>query len=457
MLLIDTHLTWDKYDSEFVPNIVDAIASTNDAIDYDYLLYKVPFGSNLYIVKDSKQVENRTCYLLWRLYTWKYESSPLMNSSNKFDITVSSITKKEQIWTGDYELRYEPCIPEGYYEINNNGVIEKIPVTEGHHLVPNTEQDILDSISKDKNETIQRSTTISGTVLSAETGKPIQDCDMVVALVDYNNFKNIIDNSWNKFPDNLTNTANYAVYTDVNRTNGEFTLNSNGNEFVGIIVGVKNSIQDKGKYLKTFRGFLRSVDSSVKDFRDLSLYVFDDSFSRKMSDKNYNPKYNTTKELTFCDYIKCYNTSAPVMKDTINKYRIFSINSTLPAVEKRKIKVIAEFRNENDKYISLPSSCLPELFLSNHDVQNDTKILYGWLSNITPDLNFDSENLRNFTLTIKDFGEGNDADRFESSVEIPEFVYQRYNIYVYAYYKIQPSVYKKIYLNDSRLKVEEGS
>lgn len=457
--MIDTHLTWDKYDSEFQPEISDAIAYSNDVINYDYLLYKVPFGSNLYVVKDNKQVGNRTCYLLWRLYTWKYESSPLMNSSNKFDITVGSIMKREKYWTGEYLMEAQPCTPAGYYEVDVDGVTEKIPVSAGHHLVPITEQDIIESMSKESEERFNaptNSSTINGTVLSAETGEPIKDCDMVVALVTYDNFKRIIDNSWIKFPDNLTSPSNYALYTQVNKSDGTFRLElQQRTEFVGIIVGVKNYMQDKGKYIKAFKRFLKTTPAI--DYRDIKLYVFDDSVNRQITEKNYKPKYDTSKELTFCDYIKCYNSDKPEMKDVVHKYRTFAINSTLPTSEKRKIKVVAEFRNENNKYISIPSSCLPELFISNPEVTNDIKMVYGWASNINPNVNFDSENLRNFTLTIKDFNEGNDVDRFESSVEIPEFVYEKYNIYVYAYYKTQPSMYKKIYLNDSRVKIEEGS
>lgn len=453
--MIDTHLTWDKYNSEFQPEISDAIAYSNDVTDYDYLLYKIPFGSNLYVIKDIKQIGNRTCYLLWRLYAWKYENSPLMNNANKFDVTVGSIMKKEKYWTGEYVMKEEPCVPEGYYEIKTDGIAEKVSVSAGHHLVPNTEQNIIESISKNRSDAVTRSSTISGTVLSAETGEPIKDCDMVVALVTYNNFKNIVDNSWIKFPDNLIDKNNYALYVEVNKSDGTFSLEPRGNEFVGIIAGVKNSVQDKGKYLKMFKGISKSMN--ITDYRNIKLYVFDDSLNRQIADKNYNPKYDTTKELTFCDYIKCYNSNEPEMKDTVHKYRTFSINSTLSSTEKRKIKVVAEFRNENDEYISIPSSCIPELFISNPDVPDDIKMVYGWASNINPDVNFDSENLRNFTLTIKDFNEGNDVDRFESSVEVPEFVYEKYNIYIYAYYKTQPSVYKKIYLNDSRVKIEEGS
>lgn len=441
-------------------------------------MYKSPFAVKTYLIKgiitDKSNDLNKKfiAYALWKIDDWQYNNSPFLNETNRFEIIVESITKKQKYWNGEYKMGKEPCIPAGYYINENNSL------SAGHYFYHSNDIDTIRDIRKfigsesDPDNYVggcEVFGTITGTVLSAERNEPVTDAEIVVALLTENDFNNIEQNV-SKFPDTLTDNTYYKKYANV-KSDGTFELTftytditSKTTGFVGFVIGVKDPVVDTGKYIKSVYKFNKTSGQMINtelvthNFPSLTYYIFDDTISRKSKDYKYSCKYDISKELIICDYINCYNTTNPICIDVYNKFRTFSINSDLSNKEKRKIKVVAEFVKDSDMNLATVSSCLPEKFLPASSTEdNDIFTVYGRLSNIGHTLNFDNEDLRDFSITIKDFDEGNDSNKYDSFIDIPEYVYQNYNIYIYAYYKIQPSLYKKILLNNSRVIVEESN
>ena len=72
-------------------------------------------------------------------------------------------------------------------------------------------------------------------------------------------------------------------------------------------------------------------------------------------------------------------------------------------------------------------------------------------------MNFDEEDLGDFTIFIKYFDEGNDQQTYFSEQIVPESIIENYDIELYAYYKTSNAAYQKIYLGEAALEesVEE--
>lgn len=498
--LVDTGMTWDDSRTDddilsIIDNIsVDSFSSANllavvsDVLENDCLLYKSPFTAKTYLVRGSgkKTILGKQygIFGLWKLDEWRYDNSPFINSTKKFEISVQSIIKKQNSWDGEFHMGKEPCIPAGYA---NNGAVEVRP---GHYFSRNYESAAISNI-KNKNglPVDDRTLRIKGTILSGETNMSITDANLIVGVVSENN---LVKQPASKFSDEYTNRNFYCKYAasvlkdkdeEENKgaainNDGTFTIDINygdlsantgeisqNNAVIAIVINVDPDDEtNKYKYIKS----IYVLDSSTETISEISkdnteirvlnktFYLFDDTAGRKSKNLSYSGKYSTINEFNICHYISCYNTSKPVITYVYNKYRTFTINSDLTENEKRNIRIVAEFVKDSNMNIATVSSCIPEKFIpADNAPTTDTYTAYGRLSNLNYHLNFDNEDLRNFSIVVKDFSEGNDTDKFESSVIIPEHVYQNYNIYIYAYYRTQPSVYKKIQLGPDRVIINE--
>ena len=93
----------------------------------------------------------------------------------------------------------------------------------------------------------------------------------------------------------------------------------------------------------------------------------------------------------------------------------------------RNIRIEAEFYTDNTN--AEMSSIYPALW-SNPDSTNVLSMNYpsGYLENYSYKNNYDSENLENFTVILKDFGEG-----AETIKRVPFNLLNNYSIYIYAY------------------------
>lgn len=93
----------------------------------------------------------------------------------------------------------------------------------------------------------------------------------------------------------------------------------------------------------------------------------------------------------------------------------------------KNIKIEAEFYTDNTS--AEMSSIYPALW-ANPDSNNVLSMNYpsGYLENYSYKNNYDGENLENFTVILKDFGEG-----VENLKRIPFSILNDYSIYIYAY------------------------
>ena len=440
-----------------------------DVYDYDYFLYPTLNSTELYIVtsnifensknseaegipKEDESAVTNVKFLLWKIDDWKYISGTSILEENDVKIEITEVTKAYSGWEGLYYLdKNIPCIPAGTSEYNN----EEINVDAGHLFIPtaldenikteylNTKAEIIDD--EYTNNSLQFPLVIHGTLYDIETGEPIPNFENSIGLYtasERNSNKNFNFNE-------LSLTTN----TD---DNGEFNISIddiNGFPYALISSGSND------KYTSNIMFFLHSSDDyySEEDFGNVKFYLYRTGL--------YANIYNSDNSFNIVDMYSAYNTSKIGVEDTDEEYtpeEIESIHkktakyvklaykSNLSSVENSKIKVEAEFVIADSQY-AIPSTCYAKQWTSEERTSLPNSHPGGRIENFDNTFNFDSENLRDFTLVIKDYEQTNGS---LPSILVPDFIYDNYNIYIYMYYKNSGGSAKKMLLGEDHIDIK---
>ena len=440
-----------------------------DVYDYDYFLYPTLNSTELYIVtsnifensknseaegipKEDESAVTNVKFLLWKIDDWKYISGTSILEENDVKIEITEVTKAYSGWEGLYYLdKNIPCIPAGTSEYNN----EEINVDAGHLFIPtaldenikteylNTKAEIIDD--EYTNNSLQFPLVIHGTLYDIETGEPIPNFENSIGLYtasERNSNKNFNFNE-------LSLTTN----TD---DNGEFNISIDDiNDFPYALI----SSGSNDKYTSNIMFFLHSSDDyySEEDFGNVKFYLYRTGL--------YANIYNSDNSFNIVDMYSAYNTSKIGVEDTDEEYtpeEIESIHkktakyvklaykSNLSSVENSKIKVEAEFVIADSQY-AIPSTCYAKQWTSEERTSLPNSHPGGRIENFDNTFNFDSENLRDFTLVIKDYEQTNGS---LPSILVPDFIYDNYNIYIYMYYKNSGGSAKKMLLGEDHIDIK---
>lgn len=440
-----------------------------DVYDYDYFLYPTLNSTELYIVtsnifenlknseaegipKEDESAVTNVKFLLWKIDDWKYISGTSILEENSIKIEITNITKAYSGWEGVYYLdKNIPCIPAGTSKYNN----EEITVDAGHLFIPtaldenikieylNTKAKIIDD--EYTNNNLQFPLVIHGTLYDIETGEPIPNFENSIGLYtasERNSNKNFNFNE-------LSLTTN----TD---DNGEFNISIDDiNNFPYALI----SSGSNDKYTSNIMFFLHSSDDyySEEDFGNVKFYLYRTGL--------YANIYNSDNSFNIVDMYSAYNTSKIGVEDTDEEYtpeEIESIHektatyvklaykSNLSSVENSKIKVEAEFVIADSQY-AIPSTCYAKQWTSEERTSLPNSHPGGRIENFDNTFNFDSENLRDFTLVIKDYEQTNGS---LPSIIVPDFIYDNYNIYIYMYYKNSGGSAKKMLLGEDHIDIK---
>ena len=204
--------------------------------------------------------------------------------------------------------------------------------------------------------------------------------------------------------------------------------------------------------------FLHSSNDyySEEDFGDVKFYLYrTENFANIYKFNNFNK----------VDMYSAYNTSKIGVEDTDEEYtpeEIESIHektatyvklaykSNLSSVENSKIKVEAEFIIADSQY-AIPSTCYAKQWVSDEQLTYPKDHPNGRIENFDNSFNFDNENLRDFTLIIKDYDQTAES---LPNVLVPNFVYSNYNIYIYMYYKNSGGSSRKMLLGEDNIDIK---
>lgn len=440
-----------------------------DVYDYDYFLYPTLNSTELYIVtsnifensknseaegipKEDESAVTNVKFLLWKIDDWKYISGTSILEENDVKIEITEVTKAYSGWEGLYYLdKNIPCIPAGTSKYNNG----EITVDAGHLFIPtaldenikteylNTKAEIIDD--EYTNNSLQFPLVIHGTLYDIETGEPIPNFENSIGLYtasERNSNKNFNFNE-------LSLTSN----TD---DNGEFNISIDDiNSFPYALI----SSGSNDKYTSNIMFFLHSSDDyySEEDFGNVKFYLYRTAL--------YANIYNSDNSFNIVDMYSAYNTSKIGVEDTDEEYtpeEIESIHektakyvklaykSNLSSVENSKIKVEAEFVIADSQY-AIPSTCYAKQWTSEERTSLPNSHPGGRIENFDNTFNFDSENLRDFTLVIKDYEQTNGS---LPSIIVPDFIYDNYNIYIYMYYKNSGGSAKKMLLGEDHIDIK---
>ena len=436
--------------------------------DYDYFLYPTLNSTELYIVtsnifensknseaegipKEDESAVTNVKFLLWKIDDWKYISGTSILEENDVKIEITEVTKAYSGWEGLYYLdKNIPCIPAGTSEYNG-----EINVDAGHLFIPtaldeNIKTEYLNKKAKiidDEctNNNLQFPLVIHGTLYDIETGEPIPNFENSIGLYtasERNSNKNFNFNE-------LSLTTN----TD---DNGEFNISIDDiNDFPYALI----SSGSNDKYTSNIMFFLHSSDDyySEEDFGNVKFYLYRTGL--------YANIYNSDNSFNIVDMYSAYNTSKIGVEDTDEEYtpeEIESIHektakyvklaykSNLSSVENSKIKVEAEFVIADSQY-AIPSTCYAKQWTSEERTSLPNSHPGGRIENFDNTFNFDSENLRDFTLVIKDYEQTNGS---LPSIIVPDFIYDNYNIYIYMYYKNSGGSAKKMLLGEDHIDIK---
>ena len=458
-------LTYFSYDS----------SANVDIYEYDYFLYPTLNSTELFIitsnifetpaadneasseeddtVEDSESHSSTTAIimLLWKIDDWKYTSGTSVLEENGIKIEITNVTKPYSGWEGVYYLdKNIPCIPAGISEYNG-----EINVDAGHLFIPtaldenikteylNKKAEIIDD--KCKNSNLQFPLVIHGTLYDIETGEPIPNFENSIGLYTASERHAKKNFNFNE----LSLTSN----TD---DNGEFNISiDNINNFPYALI----SSGSNDKYTSNIMFFLHSSDDyySEDDFGNVKFYLYRTA--------SYANIYNSDNFFNIVDMYSAYNTSKIGVEDTDEEYTPEEIESmhektatyvklayksNLSSVENSKIKIEAEFVIADSQY-AIPSTCYAKQWVSNKKESLPAQHPKGRIENFNNSFNFDNENLRDFTLIIKDYDQ---TAKSLPSVLVPEFVYNIYNIYIYMYYKNSGGSSRKMLLGEDNIDIK---
>lgn len=440
-----------------------------DVYDYDYFLYPTLNSTELYIVtsnifensknseaegipKEDESAVTNVKFLLWKIDDWKYISGTSILEENDVKIEITEVTKAYSGWEGLYYLdKNIPCIPAGTSTYNN----EEITVDAGHLFIPtaldenikteylNTKAEIIDD--EYTNNNLQFPLVIHGTLYDIETGEPIPNFENSIGL--YTASERNANKNFN------FNELSLTTNTD---DNGEFNISIDDiNDFPYALI----SSGSNDKYTSNIMFFLHSSDDyySEEDFGNVKFYLYRTGL--------YANIYNSDNSFNIVDMYSAYNTSKIGVEDTDEEYtpeEIESIHkktatyvklaykSNLSSVENSKIKVEAEFVIADSQY-AIPSTCYAKQWTSEERTSLPNSHPGGRIENFDNTFNFDNENLRDFTLVIKDYEQTNGS---LPSIIVPDFIYDNYNIYIYMYYKNSGGSAKKMLLGEDHIDIK---
>lgn len=217
------------------------------------------------------------------------------------------------------------------------------------------------------------------------------------------------------------------------------------------------------------RGCLKGAEGDSN--LDLNVYVMPytgDNVVKNISVTDYYPYTSTVYPYTKAYVVDEYGVDILTEQTTDFMCISFSVFSNMSAKELEKLAVIANFtKRDSIRQIFSQSTVTNELWNSPEaeDIAKEEDVInaasnehpFGLITNYKPDLNFDNEDLGDFTIFIKYFDEGNDQQTYFSEQIVPEAIIENYNIELYAYYKTSNAAYQKIFLGEASLEesVEE--
>lgn len=443
-----------------------------DVYDYDYFLYPTLNSTELYIVtsnifensknseaegipKEDESAVTNVKFLLWKIDDWKYISGTSILEENDVKIEITEVTKAYSGWEGLYYLdKNIPCIPAGTSKYNNG----EITVDAGHLFIPTVfdssirnayvekKAKIIDDIAGTMNPNNPPTNIIHGVVYDIETGEPIpyfKDAIGLYTALERDNEQEF------EFPG-----LQYTVSTN-DRGEFDIALNTEGsNDFPYALISTSYS----DKYVSNVMFFLHSNDEyyTEEEFGNIKFYLYrTDNFANIYKYDNFSK----------VDIYSAYNTSKIGVEDTeeqytpeeiekiherVAKYIKFSYKSNLSNIENSKIKVEAEFVIADSQY-AIPSTCYAKQWTSEERTSLPNSHPGGRIENFDNTFNFDSENLRDFTLVIKDYEQTNGS---LPSIIVPDFIYDNYNIYIYMYYKNSGGSAKKMLLGEDHIDIK---
>ena len=450
-----------------------------DIYEYDYFLYPTLNSTELFIitsnifelptadkegsleeddtVEDSESQSSTTdvIMLLWKIDNWKYTSGTSVLEENNIKIEITNVTKTYSGWEGVYYLdKNIPCIPAGTSKYNNGESTETIETDAGHLFIPTVfdknietayleeKSTIIDSARESIN--LQFPLAIHGTLYDIETEEPIPN------FIDSIGLYTVSERYDNK-------NFNFSELSRKFSTdeNGEFNISIDSiDDFPYALV----STTSNDKYPSNIMFFLHSSNDyySEEDFGDVKFYLYrTENFANIYKFNNFNK----------VDMYSAYNTSKIGVEDTDEEYtpeEIESIHektatyvklaykSNLSSVENSKIKVEAEFIIADSQY-AIPSTCYAKQWVSDEQLTYPKDHPNGRIENFDNSFNFDNENLRDFTLIIKDYDQTAES---LPNVLVPNFVYSNYNIYIYMYYKSSGGSSRKMLLGEDNIDIK---
>lgn len=165
----------------------------------------------------------------------------------------------------------------------------------------------------------------------------------------------------------------------------------------------------------------------------------------------YNSAWPITGGMAWDEKAKTYySIGDATTEETVYKFKVF--NSMNPD-DMKKVKIEAYFTKASGLNFYAMDSVRYNLWNKEGDISNwgtqpsatyKKYNRYGYAYNFTNDLTFDSEAPERFSITIKEYDQGNNVKTFDPGVYIPVSVAKNYSIYIYAYIRQSASASKKI-------------
>lgn len=286
--------------------------------------------------------------------------------------------------------------------------------------------------------------------------------------------------------DNIFSAPDWEVGTTINNVTKIFEETTQS----GIIENINTRLNNKhAKIIKiSSPGFLDSyylldsIDNSpyacMRDPEHIDVYIYQTTENIStdiITATDYYPYIMTDKPVTKTLVVDEDGTDNP--EEAIENIGVvqFSVYMPISSDLRDKIAIYAEFTKQNEnKYLYIMDTVLDRVWSNstseeteredsenNIQSQNTLSILrraaideemhpHGYIEKYK-DINFDNEDMGDFTMLVKDFEEGNDFQTFYSTKIFPENIINNYNISIFMYYKTSNASYQKIFLGEASM------
>lgn len=180
----------------------------------------------------------------------------------------------------------------------------------------------------------------------------------------------------------------------------------------------------------------------------------DDEESLFNSSITYEPANTSSLPLTrFVIYSNLSSEEKSKIRIEAEFHKVTEVKSATMSTCKRNIWEYSDDECDNDfeYFKENPDSPYKPIYMNINDDEHDcamvpaTSLPMGRYSGLNYKLNFDNEDLRDFKIIIKDYGEGIYVNKYVTFKLLP-FDYSQYKIYLYLYYKNAPADISKTLL-----------